>query len=1111
MTSPSAPMDASKLPRTTINDLPTEVKTRIAEYCDEQDERATKWLTRLSLLLSAGPIELRGRLEHTLAETADRYERSIGRLFCLSKEWSQIAAPFRFKNLSTLRMNDPVFQYVVGPLRSQHFTTLALETTPNEQSVAVLLANLALRDLKEVKIDGVWFKNVVDTSYTVKPFSRALLGKLISKTEFLHLSAVDSIHVEELVKQTPSLRRLRLALDASFIRSRTVLSRVLAACPHLEELDFVSITEGGFDFTPVLAARQDIRDNWPALSSLSYEGDISGSFLAFAECFGNSLQHLTIHARAFEDFDDGPQLVNECFPRLTKLTLQGSDASSVPIPDSLRPRHAPQLRTVVYEESERNCGIDGYSIILSNIDQFRGDLSLSTAAFTFHIHLAYDVWLAEDYQSFAEYSKSSGLAVCLSCDDGLSCGDGPSFGWRGDWGEHACNESPDSFTAQQLRRDVERTLQYLSDSRDEAERSNNVEDWARLSELLKSAEFERRGPHFDMPKLQLAFFPSPSPTTTFCRLTLPVLAITLACLGRTDSTLPIFFLRNARSRSSIVSPAPGLFEPSNDGSIALLRPLRCLVASCTSRDIREHPKQPRTSPKRLLLHAHLLIFSQRPAMLDPSTTPAQRTPRVTIDALPTEVKTRIVEFCHEQDERMRRWIERLSDFDLNWPQYKPIRQKTVREHPSTVGVLFGMSKTWSAIAAPFRFKTLSASKMESSIFSHFVGPRRSQHFNKLRLDPCQNYPVITALLPSLNLSNITDLTIDGAWYTASIGAYGDYDPWSFVVRQSNYAALPVAALLRQINTLRLVHVRPVEFCRMMPHVPRLTTLHITTSRADGLQPRLGGMLVELPHLHDLHLTCESSARTEREPFNFQLVIRDTQQHTLLPQLRRFSYSGEVSATSVVFAALFSKTLEELTIDAVHDDGENEGPSLGDDCFAALTHLKLAGSWLSSWPILESLSPGRTPKLRSLTYEAHECVGGIEEEHRGILNMVNHFCKTARLAPHEFAFHLHLRNDIWSAADRDFAAAYSAKHKNLPICLSCDEHLPSFGWSDPCEPPLEQLDSAPLAREIREDVQRTLRFVEDLGRQLEASGTPADWSRAAELLRAAEFERSAMAM
>ncbi|BGP06211.1 hypothetical protein JCM10049v2_002030 [Rhodotorula toruloides] len=376
MSSPSARIDASKLSRTTINDLPTEVKTRIAEYCDEQDERSTKWLMRLSLLWKTGPIELRRRLEHALAETADRHQRSVGRLFCLSKEWSQIAAPFRFKNLSTLRMSDPVFQYVVGPLRSQHFTTLALETTPNEQTEAVLLANLALHNLKEVKVDGVWFRNVVNTSYTVKPFSRALLGKLLSKAEFLHLSAVNCIHVEELVKQIPSLRRLRLTLDTSSAWSHTVLSGVLAACPHLEELDFISITEGGFDFTPVLAARQDIRAKWPALSSLSYEGDISGSFLAFAECFGNSLQHLTIHARAFEDTEDGPQLVNECFPRLTKLVLQGSDASSVPILDSLRPRHAPQLQTIVYEESERNCGIEGYSTILSSIDQFRNDLSL---------------------------------------------------------------------------------------------------------------------------------------------------------------------------------------------------------------------------------------------------------------------------------------------------------------------------------------------------------------------------------------------------------------------------------------------------------------------------------------------------------------------------------------------------------------------------------------------------------------------------------------------------------------------------------------------------------------------------------------------------------------
>lgn len=85
-------------------------------------------------------------------------------------------------------------------------------------------------------------------------------------------------------------------------------------------------------------------------------------------------------------------------------------------------------------------------------------------------------------------------------------------------------------------------------------------------------------------------------------------------------------------------------------------------------------------------------------------TNASNLPRATMDALPTEVKTRIVEFCHEQDERLRQWNKRLSQFDLSWPALKSDRQQTIRQHPCTIGVLFRVSKTWSAIAAPFRFK-----------------------------------------------------------------------------------------------------------------------------------------------------------------------------------------------------------------------------------------------------------------------------------------------------------------------------------------------------------------------------------------------------------------------
>lgn len=402
-------------------------------------------------------------------------------------------------------------------------------------------------------------------------------------------------------------------------------------------------------------------------------------------------------------------------------------------------------------------------------------------------------------------------------------------------------------------------------------------------------------------------------------------------------------------------------------------------------------------------------------------------------------------------------------------------------------------------------QSLCASRMSSPIFSHFVGPRRSQHFDTLRLDRCQDYAVGTALLGALAWSNITDLTIEGAWYNAIIGPFADFTEPAVNLRLS---AIPVARMLRQIVTLRFLHVEAGKIQCMLPCAIRLEALHLTTSSEDNVHMSLGKILANVPHLHEFHLECESAQPSMYDQFDFGHAVRELPDRA--PHLRQFSYAGEVSPTSLEFAALFSNSLQRLTIRAIHDDDENEGPPFPDKCFAALTHLEVSGSIVSSWPILESLVPRNVPNLRTLIFEPPENLEGLDDEAGHVLDQISNLRKASKFDPGKFTFHVHLRDDTWSATDRAFAAEYGMKH-DLCICLSCDQDMPSFGWSDRWNPPVTAEASSSLAREVRGDVKRTLLFLKDLEQQLEASSTPSDWSRLAELLRAAEFERSVAAM
>lgn len=72
-------------------------------------------------------------------------------------------------------------------------------------------------------------------------------------------------------------------------------------------------------------------------------------------------------------------------------------------------------------------------------------------------------------------------------------------------------------------------------------------------------------------------------------------------------------------------------------------------------------------------------------------------PRAWINALPSELKTRIAEECYQ-------WESSSQKAHQLFPLHK---EGHLAEYPSAIGALFRVSREWHEIAAPFRFRVSS--------------------------------------------------------------------------------------------------------------------------------------------------------------------------------------------------------------------------------------------------------------------------------------------------------------------------------------------------------------------------------------------------------------------
>jgi len=79
-------------PRTTINNLPVELHSRIAQLCYDQDQKYKRYRAALDKL-----EDMPEEVEVFKKRQDEVYGKSLQALHCVSKHWSNMAAPFLFE------------------------------------------------------------------------------------------------------------------------------------------------------------------------------------------------------------------------------------------------------------------------------------------------------------------------------------------------------------------------------------------------------------------------------------------------------------------------------------------------------------------------------------------------------------------------------------------------------------------------------------------------------------------------------------------------------------------------------------------------------------------------------------------------------------------------------------------------------------------------------------------------------------------------------------------------------------------------------------------------------------------------------------------------------
>ncbi|BGP44016.1 hypothetical protein JCM10450v2_008233 [Rhodotorula kratochvilovae] len=349
------------MPRVKLDDLPTEVKTRIVELCAEQDERFREW---------TAAVEAMGAMKDGIVEIRKSHGRSLGALFCTSRDWSAVAAPFVFTTLVASKSASMVFRCSVAFRRHQHFRKLVLDQVPKStlDSLVPVLRNLT--NVHDISIHHSVFAYIFKSADTRGYISFAGLGEtlrdasanafaiLVPRASTIALRLATFSQVKTVIVRAKALTSLRLALD-SFADSGSKLIELLRLVPSLQKLHL----SGSHDTTVVVP--DPTPAGLPKLVSLTLEApNIRPDFLSVAHLFADNLVYLRIDAPYNHEADVWKaNLDGIVFTRLERVELVGYDNCVISILEAITPSAFPSLTHVrfMFDEADFILEIDAYS------------------------------------------------------------------------------------------------------------------------------------------------------------------------------------------------------------------------------------------------------------------------------------------------------------------------------------------------------------------------------------------------------------------------------------------------------------------------------------------------------------------------------------------------------------------------------------------------------------------------------------------------------------------------------------------------------------------------------------------------------------------------------
>ncbi|BGP44035.1 hypothetical protein JCM10450v2_008252 [Rhodotorula kratochvilovae] len=342
-------------PRASIHILPPELKSRIAKHCAEQDQRHLElrelFDEQMEDIMDGPP------LDHLLEGLDRRYSRSLAALFRVSVEWSEIAAPYRFRTFqpSERQLDNLTFSYRILPTRAHLFQVLDLRYVSRDRlrTLFPLLAHFT--GVQSIHF-GQAVGDIVDRHTSLRlPISadelahvRGLFGCLLAQARTVDAEVSLSL-VQQVVRAAPNTRALCVdtyKLLRSPAADGSTLFDVIATLPDLQELQ---LRAAALSWEASVAALGWPRAPLPPLRQLRLVlAKLKQDILDMVASAASSFESLSIRGVVAEDLEP-LTLFRTPFSRLRELELAGSSSLVLSLISGATVAYLPVLRRLQLE------------------------------------------------------------------------------------------------------------------------------------------------------------------------------------------------------------------------------------------------------------------------------------------------------------------------------------------------------------------------------------------------------------------------------------------------------------------------------------------------------------------------------------------------------------------------------------------------------------------------------------------------------------------------------------------------------------------------------------------------------------------------------------------